>query len=106
MLRPILQYPDPRLARKSAEVAEIDDEIRTLAQDMLDTLKAVGGVGIAAPQIGVFRRVIILDLSQELKDPDAPQEFKALSTRASRCSTPPSMPKMKAASPYRTIGPR
>ena len=78
MLRPILQYPDPRLARKSAEVAEIDDEIRTLAQDMLDTLKAVGGVGIAAPQIGVFRRVIILDLSQELKDRDAPQEFKAL----------------------------
>lgn len=78
MLRPVLQYPDPRLAQKSAEVTEINDEIRALAQDMLDTLKAIGGVGIAAPQIGIFKRVIILDLSQELKDPDAPQEFKAL----------------------------
>ena len=77
MLRPVLQYPDPRLAQKSAEVTEINDEIRALAQDMLDTLKAIGGVGIAAPQIGIFKRVIILDLSQELKDPDAPQEFKA-----------------------------
>ena len=40
MLRPVLQYPDPRLAQKSAEVTEINDEIRALAQDMLDTLKA------------------------------------------------------------------
>lgn len=78
MLRPVLQYPDPRLAQKSAEVTEIDDEIRALAQDLLDTLKAIGGVGIAAPQIGVHKRVIILDLSQELQDPDAPQDFKAL----------------------------
>lgn len=56
MLRPVLQYPDPRLAQKSVEVPEIDEEIRQLAQDMLDTLKAIGGVGIAAPQIGVFKR--------------------------------------------------
>ena len=54
MLRPVIQYPNPLLAKKSEPVAEINDEIRALAQDMLDTLKTVGGVGIAAPQIGVL----------------------------------------------------
>ncbi|MBQ5728436.1 MAG: peptide deformylase, partial [Mailhella sp.] len=49
MLRPVIQYPNPLLAKKSEPVAEINDEIRALAQDMLDTLKTVGGVGIAAP---------------------------------------------------------
>lgn len=78
MLRPVLQYPDPRLAQKSAPVETIDDEVRQLAQDMLDTLTTIGGVGIAAPQIGVFRRVIVLDTSQALGDPDAPQTFVPL----------------------------
>ena len=72
MLRPVLQYPDPLLAKVSEPVAEINDEIRALAQDMLDTLTTVGGVGIAAPQIGV----VIIDVSQEMNDPDPPQEFK------------------------------
>ncbi len=76
MLRPVLQYPDPLLARVSEPVAEINDEIRALAQDMLDTLTTVGGVGIAAPQIGVLKRVVIIDVSQEKNDPDLPQEFK------------------------------
>ena len=76
MLRPVLQYPDPLLAKVSEPVAEINDEIRALAQDMLDTLTTVGGVGIAAPQIGVLKRVVIIDVSQEKNDPDLPQEFK------------------------------
>lgn len=76
MLRPVLQYPDPRLARVSEPVAEVDDEVRALAQDMLDTLTSVGGVGIAAPQIGVHRRVVIIDVSQENDAPDHPQDFK------------------------------
>lgn len=78
MLRPVLQYPDPRLATKSEAVADITDDIRALAQDMKDTLISIGGVGIAAPQIGVFKRIIILDLSQEKRTPDAPQELAAL----------------------------
>jgi len=78
MLRAVLQYPDPRLAQKSVPVETIDDEVRELAKDMMDTLTSIGGVGLAAPQIGVFRRVIILDVSLELNDPDAPQEFVAL----------------------------
>ncbi len=43
---------------------------------MLDTLTTVGGVGIAAPQIGVLKRVVIIDVSQEKNDPDLPQDFK------------------------------
>ena len=76
MLRPVLQYPDPLLAKVSEPVAEINDDIRALAKDMLDTLTTVGGVGIAAPQIGVLKRVVIIDVSQEKNDPDLPQEFK------------------------------
>ncbi len=76
MLRPVLQYPDPLLAKVSEPVAEINDEIRALAQDMLDTLTTVGGVGIAAPQIGVLKRVVVIDVSQEKNDPDLPQDFR------------------------------
>ena len=76
MLRPVLQYPDPLLAKVSEPVAEINDEIRALAQDLLDTLTTVGGVGIAAPQIGVLKRVVIIDVSQEKNDPDLPQDFR------------------------------
>ena len=76
MLRPVLQYPDPLLAKVSEPVAEINDDIRALAKGMLDTLTTVGGVGIAAPQIGVLKRVVIIDVSQEKNDPDLPQEFK------------------------------
>ena len=76
MLRPVLQYPDPTLAKISEPVAEINDDIRALAKDMLDTLTTVGGVGIAAPQIGVLKRVVIIDVSQEKNDPDLPQEFR------------------------------
>ena len=76
MLRPVLQYPDPLLAKVSEPVAEINDDIRALAQDMLDTLTTVGGVGIAAPQIGVLKRVVSIDVSQEKNDPDLPQDFR------------------------------
>lgn len=76
MLRPVLQYPDPLLSRVSEPVDEINDEIKALAQDMLDTLNTVGGVGIAAPQIGVLKRVVVIDVSQEKNDPDLPQDFR------------------------------
>ncbi|MCH5276673.1 MAG: peptide deformylase [Desulfovibrionaceae bacterium] len=78
MLRPVLQYPDPRLSQKSEPVDGITEEIRGLVQDLKDTLISIGGVGIAAPQIGVFKRVVILDLSQARHDPDAPQELAPL----------------------------
>lgn len=76
MLRPVLQYPDPRLKQKSEPVERIDDEIRALAADMIDTLISIGGVGLAAPQIGVFKRMALIDVSQGGNDPSAPQDFK------------------------------
>lgn len=56
----------------------VDEEIRALVEDMRDTLTTIGGVGLAAPQIGVFKRVVLLDVSLPEGDPDAPQEFLAV----------------------------
>ncbi len=77
MLKPLLQYPDKRLSLISEPVTEIDSEVRELVQDMLDTLKTVGGVGIAAPQIGVLRRVIVIDksLGEQEEGVEKTQEF-------------------------------
>lgn len=63
MLRPILIYPDPFLLRKSAPVAKVDERIRELVRDMFETMYAAKGVGLAAPQVGVGKRVIVVDVS-------------------------------------------
>lgn len=60
MVREILKYPSPILKRKSEKVREINDEIKKLAGDMIETLKKSGGVGLAAPQIGESKRIIIV----------------------------------------------
>ena len=61
MLLDILQYPDPRLALSSSEIAVIDEDIRALAVDMAETMYAARGVGLAAPQIGRALRLIVVD---------------------------------------------
>ena len=63
MIRPILTYPDPFLERKSAPVPAVDDGIRALVADMFETMYAANGVGLAAPQVGVGQRVIVVDIS-------------------------------------------
>lgn len=63
MRREILVYPDPFLARKAVPVAAVDDRIRALVRDMFETMYAAEGVGLAAPQVGVGKRVIVLDVS-------------------------------------------
>lgn len=65
MIRPILIHPDPRLKKLCDPVAEITPEITQLAEDMLETMYDAPGVGLAAPQIGVTKRVIVLDCSKE-----------------------------------------
>ena len=65
MIRPILIHPDPRLKKLCDPVAEITPEIVRLAEDMLETMYDAPGVGLAAPQIGVTKRVIVLDCSKE-----------------------------------------
>ncbi|MFD1911493.1 peptide deformylase [Halodurantibacterium flavum] len=68
-LRSILIHPDPRLKKVCAPVPEITDEVRALAADMLETMYEAPGVGLAAPQIGVMSRIIVMDC---VKDPEAP----------------------------------
>ena len=59
--RPIVIAPDARLRRRSAPVAAVDDDVRRLMDNLLETMFAAAGIGLAAPQIGVFRRVIVVD---------------------------------------------
>ena len=63
--RPILTAPDPRLKAVSAPVEKVDAEIRKLAADMADSMYAADGIGLAAVQIGVAKRVIVIDLHQK-----------------------------------------
>ncbi|MFW2541166.1 peptide deformylase [Primorskyibacter sp. 2E107] len=61
MKRNILIHPDPRLKKLCDPVADLSDELRTLADDMLETMYDAPGIGLAAPQIGVLSRLIVLD---------------------------------------------
>lgn len=69
MIRTILTYPNPELKKKSAPVAIINDSVRALAQDMVETMYDAPGVGLAAPQIGVLQRVIVIDISASDEPP-------------------------------------
>jgi peptide deformylase len=61
-IRPILRYPDPRLALAAQPVTVFDGALRDLASDLLDTMHAAPGIGITAPHIGISLRVVVLDL--------------------------------------------
>jgi peptide deformylase len=65
----ILEYPDPRLRKKAAPVAVVDDALRQLADSMLETMYAAKGVGLAATQVDVHRRMIVLDVSETRDEP-------------------------------------
>ena len=64
-IRPILIHPDPRLKTRAEEVSEVTEELRTLADDMLETMYDAPGIGLAAPQIGVMKRVLVMDCVKE-----------------------------------------
>jgi peptide deformylase len=59
----IIVAPDPRLKRSAQPVGEVDRRIRRLMDDMLDTMHRANGIGLAAPQVGVLQRVIVVDIS-------------------------------------------
>jgi peptide deformylase len=65
----ILEYPDPRLRKTAAPVGVVDDAVRQLAADLLETMYAAKGVGLAATQVDVHRRVLVLDVSEERNQP-------------------------------------
>ena len=70
-LRTILTAPDPRLKKKAEAVASVDGEVRQLMDDMLETMYAAPGIGLAAPQVGQAVRVIVLDVARR-DDPPQP----------------------------------
>ena len=63
-LRTILHYPDPRLRQVAKPVEAVDDQIRVLVDDMAETMYAAPGIGLAAIQINVARRVVVIDVSE------------------------------------------
>ena len=70
MKRPILIHPDPRLKKVCEPVPDLSDDLRRLADDMLETMYDAPGIGLAAPQVGVTRRLIVLDcVKDEGEDP-------------------------------------
>ena len=75
-IREIIEIPDPRLKAISTRVETFDDELRTLVADMFETMYDAPGIGLAAIQVGVAQRVLVIDLQPE--DPDAePEECTA-----------------------------
>jgi peptide deformylase len=68
----VLHFPDPRLRKRAVAVGTIDESVRILARDMLETMYAERGIGLAATQVNVQKRVIVMDLSEER---NAPQIF-------------------------------
>jgi peptide deformylase len=64
----IFEYPDPILKEKSSEVEKIDDELRKFMDDMLETMYDATGVGLAAPQVGVSKRIIVIDIEQDREE--------------------------------------
>lgn len=70
-LRKILIHPDPRLKKATDPIASVDDDLRRLADDMLETMYDAPGIGLAAPQVAVMNRMIVMDCA---KDEDATPE--------------------------------
>ena len=68
-LLPILTYPDPRLHTVAKPVAAVDDRIRRLVADMLETMHEANGIGLAATQVDVHERVIVIDVSEDHNAP-------------------------------------
>lgn len=69
-LRPILIHPDPRLKKVCEPVSGVDARIRKLADDMLETMYDAPGVGLAGPQIGVMKRIFVIDCADKEGTPD------------------------------------
>ena len=72
MIRPILIHPDPRLKKLCDPVTQVTEDLVRLGHDMLDTMYDAPGIGLAAPQVAVTRRLIVMDC---MKAPDAPRSL-------------------------------
>ncbi len=68
MILEILKFPDPRLRVKSETITEFDDSLKKIVDDMAETMYNAPGVGLAAPQVGILKRLFIIDISKEKTD--------------------------------------
>jgi peptide deformylase len=71
-IRPILEVPDPLLRQKSTPVEAVDDEVRALIADMFETMYDAPGIGLAAIQVGVPKRILVIDLQEPLEEGGEP----------------------------------
>jgi peptide deformylase len=75
---PIVEVPDARLRETCAPVAEVNDEVRGIVADMFDTMYDAHGIGLAAIQVGILRRIVVIDLQErELEEGEAPEAARA-----------------------------
>ncbi|TQV70688.1 peptide deformylase [Exilibacterium tricleocarpae] len=65
----ILEFPDPRLRTKAKKVVEVDDKVRTLIDDMFETMYAAPGIGLAATQVNVHQQIVVIDISEDKNQP-------------------------------------
>lgn len=65
----ILEFPDPRLRKKAAPVTVVDDALRRIIDDMFETMYAAPGIGLAATQVDVHKRLLVLDVSEDKNEP-------------------------------------
>jgi len=65
----VLSFPDNRLRTKAINVAEVNDEIRGIVDDMFDTMYEENGVGLAATQVNIHQRIVVIDVSEDKKEP-------------------------------------
>ena len=65
----ILHFPDPRLRNKAKPVADVDDAVRRLVDDMFETMYQAPGIGLAATQVNVAKQIIVIDISEEKNEP-------------------------------------
>ena len=89
--RKVLSYPDPQLREISEPVAQFDEDLKVLVQDMVDTIEVLGGAGIAAPQIGAQKRVLAIKnklFTEESPDPSYSPETWVLVNPVIRTSGP------------------
>ncbi len=68
-LLPILHYPDPRLRKKAQPVKQVDASIRQIVDDMFETMYDAPGVGLAATQVNIHKRIVVIDVSEEKNEP-------------------------------------
>ncbi|MCH8140156.1 MAG: peptide deformylase [Proteobacteria bacterium] len=67
----ILEYPDPRLRTKAQFVVSVDNQVRTLLDDLFETMYTAPGIGLAASQVDIHRRIIVIDISENRDEPHA-----------------------------------